>query len=160
MGLGKHIILSKDPVAYGKVRRTIYFKPVSHYHTYINLQTQDETAALVFYATGVVPMKLSLIFLYRRIFPNRWLHIALWVVGGVVTCMSIVADCLAVLNSPPLKTIKLRSINYAVWIVIHAWHTVVTDFVLLCLPMPLVWRLNMSRTRKIQVSGIFALGAL
>ena len=165
VGLGKRIIVSKDPVAYEMVRRMIYFKPVSRYHTHNNLQTQGSIAAQVIYATGIVPMKLSLIFLYRRIFPNRWLHIVLWVLGGVIICMAIAADCLAVFKCLPLKgiwdhTIKSRCIDFTVWIVIHASHNVVTDFMLLCLPMPLVWRLNMSRTRKIQVSGIFALGVL
>ena len=159
------MILSKDPVAYRKVRRVTQFKQVPSSHTYNSLQLQDAISAQVISATGVVPVKFSLIFLYRRIFPNRWLHIALWVVGGVVVCMAIMADCFAVLKCLPLKsiedhTIKARCINFGLWIVIHGVHAVVTDLMLLILPMPLVWRLHMTRTRKIQISGIFALGAL
>ena len=168
VGLGKHIILSKDPVAYAKVCIHVRFMQVSSSHTYNNLQLQDAIAAQVISATGVVPMKLSLIFLYRRIFPNRWLnwfHITLWVIGGVVVSMAIAADCLAILKCLPLKsiedhTIKSRCIDFGTWIAIHGLHNIITDFMLLFLPMPLVWRLNMTRMRKIQVSGIFALGAL
>ena len=110
-------------------------------------------------------MKLSVIFLYRRIFPNHWLRITLWIVGGFLVYMAIAADCLAVFKCLPLEsiddpTIKPRCINFGLWIVIHALHNVVTDFMLLFLPMPLVWRLNMTRTRKVQISGIFALGTL
>ena len=129
------------------------------------LLAQDTIAAEVIYATGVVLVKFSLIFLYRRIFPNRRLHISLWIVGGVVICMGIAADFLAIFNCVPVRgswdpTIKARCINFNAWIIVHGTQNVVTDFVLLCLPMPLVWRLNMAVTRKIQVSSIFVLGAL
>lgn len=114
---------------------------------------------------GVVPIKFSLIFLYRRIFPNRQLHIALWTVGGVVVCMGIAADFLAVFGCVPLNaswdhSIKRRCIDAETWTTIYGLQNVVTDFVLLFLPMPLVWRLNMAKARKIQVSGILVLGAL
>lgn len=165
MGSGKHIILSKDPVADAKVRKVTQSKPVSSSHTYNGLGIQDALAAQMIYATGIVPVKLSLIFFYHRIFPNRPLHIALWIVGGVVVSMGIAADLLVVLRCLPLKgiwdhTIKLRCINVATWLIIHASQNVITDFMLVFLPMPLVWRLKMTTTRKIQVSGIFALGAL
>ena len=147
------------------MRTLTQFEQVQNSHTYNNLQLQDAIAAQVISATALAPMKLSVIFLYRRIFPNRWLHIVLWVIGGVVVCMAIAADFLAVFKCLPLSsienhTIRTRCINFGVWIVIHGFHNIVTDFVLLILPMPLVWRLKMTRTRKIQVSGIFALGGL
>ena len=165
MGLGKHIILSEKHVAYAKVRSVTQSKPFSSSRTYIRLQIQVAIAAQVIYAIGVVPIKLSLIFLYRRIFPNRPLHIALWCIGGVVACMGIAAIFLAVFKCVPVQggwdfTIRSRCINFYAWIIIHGVQNVITDFMLLCLPMPLVWRLNMATTRKIQVSGIFALGAL
>ena len=165
MGLGKHIILSKNHVAYAKVRRVYQSKPISSSRTYNSLQMQVAIAAQVTYVAGVVPMKFSLIFLYRRIFPNRPLHIALWFIGGVVGCMGIAGILLAIFKCVPVKagwdpTIKRQCINFYAWIIIHGSQNVVTDFMLLCLPMPLVWRLNMATTRKIQVSGIFALGAL
>lgn len=117
------------------------------------------------YATGVVPVKLSLMFLYRRIFPNRTLHVALWIVGAVVVCMGIAADLLAIFSCVPVKaswdpTIASRCINFNTWITFHGAQNIVTDFVLLVLPMPLVWRLKMATIHKTQVSGIFVLGGL
>lgn len=35
---------------------------------------------------------------------------------------------------------------------------VLTDFIMLAMPVPFLWRLNVSQTRKVQVFGIFALG--
>lgn len=126
---------------------------------------QITIAAGVIYAIGVVSIKLSLIFLYRRIFPNRQLHIALWIVGGVVVCMGIAAAFLAVFSCVPVNAswdhrVKRRCIDSDTWTTIYGSQNVVTDFVLLFLPMPLVWRLNMATARKIQVSGILVLGAL
>ena len=122
-------------------------------------------AAEVIYATGIVPVKLSVIFLYRRIFPVHSVHIALWIIGSIVVCFGIAADLLTIFACVPVKgswdpTIRPSCINLGLWIIIHGSQNVVTDFVLLCLPMPLVWKMHMRISRKLQVSAIFILGGL
>ena len=37
---------------------------------------------------------------------------------------------------------------------------VLTDFLILCLPLPQLWRLHMRRETKLQVMGIFSIGSL
>ena len=36
----------------------------------------------------------------------------------------------------------------------------ITDFLVLCLPLPLLWKLQMRRGTKLQVMGIFSVGSL
>ena len=117
------------------------------------------------YATAIVPVKLSVIFLYHRIFPVHGLHIAFWIVGTVVVCFGIITDFSAVFACVPVKgswdpAIRPYCINFNVLLILHGSQNVVTDFVLLCLPMPLVWKLHMRTSRKVQVSAIFILGGL
>lgn len=51
-------------------------------------------------------------------------------------------------------------INYDLALHILSGSNVVTDALILILPMPLVWRMNTSFTRKVQISGVFLLGSV
>ena len=37
---------------------------------------------------------------------------------------------------------------------------VITDFLILCLPLPRLWKLQMSRETKLQLIGILSIGSL
>lgn len=68
-------------------------------------------------------------------------------------------QCLPI-NADWNPAVKPRCVNLDVELVIVSSINVVTDFAILCLPMPLVWRLHTSKARKAQVSGMFLLGGL
>ena len=51
-------------------------------------------------------------------------------------------------------------INMNVALVVMAGFNVLTDFITLGLPLPRLWQLQTSRTRKLQLMGIFLLGGL
>lgn len=57
-------------------------------------------------------------------------------------------------------SVQPRCVNLDVELIILSSINVVTDVTLLALPMPLVWRLQASRSRKLQVSFTFLLGGL
>ncbi|KAI9876590.1 MAG: hypothetical protein M1830_006168 [Pleopsidium flavum] len=164
-GLGKHAILQKDPVAFAKV----CVVPLFHFYmlstTFLTVLSQSKAtlAAEALYAPGIAPVKFSILLLYHRLFRNRRLNVALWCVGAFVLCMTIAAVPLAIFACVPIKgiwdpTVKSRCINFNTWIIFHGSQNVVTDFLILCLPIPLVWKLNMATSRKVQVTGIFMLG--
>lgn len=46
-----------------------------------------------------------------------------------------------------------------VWIVMNSMN-VLTDFLLLCLPLPQLWKMQMRHGTKLQVIGIFSIGSL
>ena len=57
-------------------------------------------------------------------------------------------------------TVKAECIDTSkVWIVMASMN-VLTDFLILCLPLPQLWRLQMRRETKLQVMGIFSIGSL
>ncbi|KAJ4418118.1 hypothetical protein N0V82_005782 [Gnomoniopsis sp. IMI 355080] len=57
-------------------------------------------------------------------------------------------------------TIPGHCIDYNLALHIISSTNVVTDALILVLPMPLVWRMNTNLTRKMQISGVFLLGAI
>ena len=44
--------------------------------------------------------------------------------------------------------------------IIGGVQNIVTDLVILCLPLPVLWNLQMAKQRKKQLTGVFALGGL
>ena len=56
--------------------------------------------------------------------------------------------------------IKARCVNFGADLIVLSAINVVTDFIILCLPLRQVWQLYMDNTRKIQLSSIFLLGSL
>ena len=115
---------------------------------------------------GLTATKLSILLLYNRIFPNRSLRIASWCIGSLTVLILVVSEIVPLLECIPLQALwnptvtSPRCINFNAWIVTHGTFSVVTDWIVLLMPIPLVWKLKMARTRKIQVMGIFMLGGL
>ena len=119
----------------------------------------------VLYHASIATTKFSILFLYQRIFPSRRFRFVLWGVGIFVACYSATAAIATLLSCLPIEanwdlTVPDTCVDAHLEIVILGSINVLTDVVVLCLPMPLVWRLQTSRIRKLQVSGLFLLGGL
>ena len=125
---------------------------------------QVSLAGLTILAVTIYFIKLSILFLYRRLFPTPAFTRVLWAVGGFTTAFTIASvfaiifECIPVgtqLTTRPHHCINVDA-NYTALSFINA----ALDLVLLGLPMPLIWQLHMSQRHKIQLSGIFLLGLL
>ena len=91
--------------------------------------------------------------------------IVLWCVGAFVAAYSTTAAMVNLLQCLPIRadwnpSVQPRCVNLDVELIILSSINVITDVTILALPMPLVWRLQTSRSRKIQVSCTFLLGGL
>jgi len=142
-GLGRHLILVTDFPAFGK----------------------GILAAEILYNPAILATKISILLLYKRIFPVRRFIITLYITGAFVAAYSLTAAMVNLLQCLPINAdwnpaVKPRCVNLDVELVIVSSINVVTDFVILLLPMPLVWRLQINSGRKAQVSGMFLLGGL
>ncbi|KAI6085330.1 hypothetical protein F4821DRAFT_279299 [Hypoxylon rubiginosum] len=110
-------------------------------------------------------IKLSFLSLYRRIFVTRTFEIITTCLIGLLITWWLCIIVSQVILCRPVETFWVRggskycidrlkmnqatSISNAVW-----------DFVLLLLPLPMVWNLNMTRRKKLQVTGAFLGGIL
>ena len=145
LGMGKHSILIKRPVAFAQAVLT--------------------TEAL--YTPASTSIKFSVLLLYRRIFPNRKLKIVSWCITGFLAVfalaqmLSVIIQCTPVAALwDPLSYPHAVCDNYVPALTIFAVINAVTDTTVLCLPLPILWHLQVSNTRKRQLIGIFLLGGL
>lgn len=122
-------------------------------------------AASINYATGISAVKSSILLLYSRIFPVRRFVLATRVVGLFVVAWWIVVVIIQIFSCNPIHgfwdtTIPSKCINAADFYVAVAVPNILTDMVMLGLPIRMVWRLQLPREQKVMLSGVFATGAL
>ncbi|MCJ1428315.1 hypothetical protein MMC29_006224, partial [Sticta canariensis] len=85
--------------------------------------------------------------------------------GDFILAYTIAAIFVVIFQCEPVHgfwdvQIKAKCIDFSVPATFGASFNVVTDFLTLTLPMPLIWKLQMSGRRKLQMAGIFLLGGL
>ena len=112
-------------------------------------------------------IKTSLILLYYRIFGVvRWFRWLLAVAWSIVLLYYVIALFVAVFECTPVTFYWDKNIKGGTCIdqnSFYRWNGVANlliDFMILCLTMPMVWRLKLGIRQKISLSSIFLLGVL
>ena len=109
---------------------------------------------------------MSLLFLYQRIFGVvRPFRIALLAAGFCVIGYWIACTILAFTACHPLarnwdKTVPGTCVDLIAFFRWNGICNLIIDFMILMLPMPMVWRLKITLKQKVVLSGMFALGLL
>ncbi|KAL8904325.1 MAG: hypothetical protein Q9171_007088 [Xanthocarpia ochracea] len=121
------------------------------------------TASIVLYIVSLAATKISILLLYRRIFPLCGFHAFIWAVGIFVVAFTTATVFFIIFSCNPIDgawnpTIKAKCINEQAAILAIACMTIVSDFIILGLPLPLVWKMHLPRIRKFQLTIIFLLG--
>ncbi|KAL4863674.1 hypothetical protein BDV12DRAFT_177230 [Aspergillus spectabilis] len=122
-------------------------------------------AYVILYATTVPMVKVSVLLLYRRIFRLTWtLYLCAFLSVGYTISVSTAISLACVPTSyfwtqwvDPLNGGYCRINLYQFYL----WNGVAnlfTDVIILCLPIPIVWSLQMPKAQKWAISGIFLLG--
>ncbi|PYI00339.1 hypothetical protein BO78DRAFT_268904, partial [Aspergillus sclerotiicarbonarius CBS 121057] len=110
--------------------------------------------------------KISILLLYLRLFPVAWVIRIAWTTIGVIltwAIATILAGCLIcrpfAFNwdpSIPGGTCGSQVSSFAVTGVIN----LATDLLVLAIPLPLLYRLQMSRFKKVTLISVFGLGVV
>ncbi|KAK4031578.1 hypothetical protein C8A01DRAFT_51390 [Parachaetomium inaequale] len=142
-GLGRHVILLVDA-------RSLVI------NTYV---------CIAFYVFGMATIKTSILLLYHRIFPNQTFRKALLVLGALIFAWAMAAFFLSILTCVPVEsswdiTIQGRCINYGTVTLVIGIFNILMDFIILVYPMPMLWKLQMPRRRKILLSFAFGAGSI
>lgn len=109
--------------------------------------------------------KVAIILLYLRIFITSRFRIAAFLVLFIVVSWTIATvgatfgQCVPVRGAWD-KSIKANCINYDVFWVPYAVGNIITDCMVLALPIPSILALEMNRRDKVLFCGIFLLGGL
>ncbi|TDZ18583.1 Satratoxin biosynthesis SC1 cluster protein 4 [Colletotrichum sidae] len=115
------------------------------------------------YVTAVMFIKISLLLMYRRIFPSRGFKISAMVLGGVTIAWWISIVLVCVFQCTPVAK------AYMPWIdgtcidlkgsfIGNAIPNILTDVAILCLPIGQVWRLQATLVQRLSLCFMFLLG--
>ncbi|KAJ6014749.1 hypothetical protein N7540_009340 [Penicillium herquei] len=140
-----------------------------------NIYTNYWIVALL-WAPGVTYIKLSILFLYRRLLfvQQRWFHVALWGSAVYATALGIASLLLNVLQCSPVDYYWTRYVSYygyaspsgkclsniRGYLGLLQILSTASDVVILLLPVPIIWNLIMPRSQRFAISGVFFLGVL
>ena len=113
-------------------------------------------------------IKLSLVMWYRKIFIGKKFNVASWIVGAIVVAWTVgfffptVFAChpISVIYNGTIEQLFSECIDTITLLETFAVTDVMTDVMVLSLPVPMVWQLQMSIRRKITISGVFLIGTL
>ncbi|KAL8747096.1 MAG: hypothetical protein Q9184_007649 [Pyrenodesmia sp. 2 TL-2023] len=118
---------------------------------------------------GLTFAKLSLLIFLARIFRiDRTYRVASWILGAVLTIWTAVTLLLCIFACRPIKASWVLSVQLDPRTVcpikaydvnnIHGFCNIITDFALLLLPAPLVWKLHVNRKKKVGLAVVFGTG--
>lgn len=132
---------------------------------YALTQPQSAIVTEVFYCPAIACVKFSVLLLYRRIFPNPRLRTIMWSLGAFIVCYSLILSFCVIFQCKPVRgawdpMIDAKCFDLDIVILVTSSLNVFTDVFTLCLPLPLLWRLNLPKERKVQLTAIFLLGGL
>jgi hypothetical protein len=121
--------------------------------------------AAFLYDCNISLPKFAALFFYRRIFGyvSRWLSIALWVVGAMnagwllSALLSTVFQCQPV-NAAWQAVEGAECISQWGWFLGTAIPSMIIDFFILVLPLPLLWGLRAPASRRLMVVLVFLCG--
>lgn len=119
----------------------------------------------IIYTLSLVAIKISILQLYRSIFPGRGFMITTSVVGAGVIAWGIAVILVSILQCNPVRgawdiTVPATCIPLQEFYLGNAVPNIAMDVIILALPIPNVWTLQMSIKQKLVISSLFLLGGL
>lgn len=117
----------------------------------------------IFYAMSMGFLKLSILALYGSIFPSRQFHYSLWALGIFTVSWSLMSAIGAICQCLPIESfwddsIEGHCIQYGILQIIATVCNIITDFIILFLPIRKVQRLHASKMKKRWIYFSFAMG--
>jgi hypothetical protein len=110
-------------------------------------------------------VKASLVVFYLQVFHDRRFRILCWVVLGFVALSTIIIQFLTIFACTPIQSfwdrdIKGKCLDVGAIGFANSALAITQDLIILIMPMPGLWNLQMKRWRKVGVAFMFAVGAL
>ena len=117
-----------------------------------------------FYAFATTSVRWAIVLLYVNVFERRWLKLGSYVTAGLITVAHVGFIITVISYCRPIQYSWDRSIPGG-----HCGNTLslelasgainlAMDFVLIILPMPVIWKLQMPFKKKAIVTSVFSIG--
>jgi len=121
----------------------------------------------VFYKLTINCTKLSILFLYLRIFTDRlWFVRTCWTLIAIVVCACVSFTTATLLQCHPIERAwerwngNYRCVNiYALWYT-NAIYSILTDFIIVLMVPPVIFKLKLPMRQKLALTCIFGLGVI
>ncbi|KIW03797.1 uncharacterized protein PV09_05098 [Verruconis gallopava] len=136
--------------------------PISTYNRFAAITV----ASASLYVPCLTFAKYSLLLFYYRMSHLRWLRVVSVAVMGFITCYSIanifalIFPCHPIAKTWDVTITEGSCINRGAVYIVTAVTNIVTDLLLLIIPIPIVWKLQMPFIQKIGLVFIFIVGSL
>ncbi|KAL8690594.1 MAG: hypothetical protein Q9218_003998 [Villophora microphyllina] len=136
----------------------------------LQINVKIQYAFEFFWAIALVFIKLSILVFYRRLFPQqntstKWriCHLLLCVASVILGLISVFGSAfqctpVAFFWDPTIP--GGHCINFSAFARFTSTLNIVTDVLILAMPIPIVWSLHLEKSKKIGVCGLFLLGGL
>ena len=134
------------------------------------MHCQNGLASFALYFTTTATTKMSLLLLYYRLFyPTRRFRIAIYISSFIVIAWWIAVVFADIFQCVPIQafwdfrmkyTSDTKCLSTVTFSIGTGVSNLITDVMVLCLPIPMVWSLRTTRAQKISLTGIFMLGFL
>jgi hypothetical protein len=115
-------------------------------------------------------IKLSILFLWMRIFARatRGFIIFCWIMIGVIIAWSLTFFFATVFqcgtrwdwNWSPIFFFLTKCTDTLAMLTVFTATDLLTDFIIMLMPVPLIWKLNMPTRKKVAVTAVFMVGLL
>ncbi|KAL9118101.1 MAG: hypothetical protein Q9187_005355 [Circinaria calcarea] len=116
------------------------------------------------YAITTTLVKYSILCFYWRIFKVTHLKLPFYIMFGVVTAWFIAAELGAIFKCVPASSLWNPSVHghcfdIRKFLIGTAVPNILTDIILLFMPLPFVWTLQITRAQRLAVTAVFLVGA-
>ncbi|KAL2831755.1 hypothetical protein BDW59DRAFT_124640 [Aspergillus cavernicola] len=108
-------------------------------------------------------IKISIICFYRRVFTVKPFQLATFAINGLIALWGVAIFLACAFQCRPLRSYWDHSIEGTCFdsnkfIIVNQIFNVIMDFVILALPVPMIWNLQRAWQDKLALNGVFALG--
>ncbi|KAH8602063.1 hypothetical protein B0O99DRAFT_680211 [Bisporella sp. PMI_857] len=117
------------------------------------------------YAVSIALTKISILLMYCRVFPVKSMKKGAAILGCLTIAWAIATLVPSIFQCTPIKKAWLPTLPYGNCINLKAWFigsaapNILTDIAILMLPIPQIWKLHMSVSKKISITIVFLLGS-
>ncbi|KAI2727213.1 hypothetical protein CBS147354_3931 [Penicillium roqueforti] len=114
----------------------------------------------------IAPAKVSILLFYVRLFPVRMFRIFAYIVGAIVLGHGLGVLLAAIFQCSPIAYTWDRTIaggscfNQEAFYRYVSLPNIMTDVLILVMPLPYVWKLHTRIGQKVALTGVFLLGSL
>lgn len=118
------------------------------------------------YTTAEAIIKISILYLYLRIFPSRRFRTATYVVGGSIVAWWFALILVSIFQCRPVSLFWTQNgqggscLGTKTAFCMNAIPSVIQSFVVLLMPVEQIWGLHATKTQKLRLLTTFGLGGL